>query len=106
MLPTSFRVVTRDGKQHEGTARVDDSGITLDVKGKSQTIRKEDVVRIYYVRLKPRSDGARYSDEERFPLDPELWPYYLNLGVRMRVLLYDSAAPQDDAPIHCPAVTK
>lgn len=98
---TYFRVVTKDGKQHAGTVKADQSGITLSTNNKSETIRKPDVARVYYVRLKPLSDSARYSDEERFPLNPELWPYYLNIGVQMRVLLYDSSALEDDSKTVC-----
>jgi hypothetical protein len=97
-----LRVVTKDDNQHEGAAaQVGDSEITLDKKGKPEKIQKGDVARVYYVRLKPLSDSARYSDEEHFPLNPELWPYYWNIGVHMPVLLYDSSAPEDNSKIVC-----
>jgi hypothetical protein len=97
-----LRVLTKDGSQHEGAAaQVGDSGITLDKKGKPEKIQKSDVARIYYVRLKPMSDSARFSDQETFPLNPELWPYYWNIGVHMPVLLYDSSVPEDNSKIVC-----
>ncbi len=97
-----LRVVTKDGKQHEGSAdQVGEAGMTLVKKGKSVNIAKSDVARVYFVRLKPLSDSARYSDEEHFPLNPELWPYYWNIGVHMPVLLYDSAEPEDNSKIVC-----
>jgi hypothetical protein len=97
-----LRVVTKDGSQHEGAAaRVGDSDITLDKKGKPDNIEKSDVARVFYVRLKPMSDSARFSDQETFPLNPELWPYYWNIGVHMPVLLYDALAPEDNSKIVC-----
>jgi hypothetical protein len=97
-----LRVIRKDGSQHEGAAaQVGDSEITLDKKGKPEKIQKGDVARVYFVRLKPLSDSARYSDEEHFPLNPELWPYYWNVGVHMPVLLYDSSAPEDNSKIVC-----
>jgi hypothetical protein len=100
---TSYlRVVTKDGKQHEGSAgQVGDSEITLDRKGKIVKISKSDVARVYYVRQKPLSDSAAFHDEEHFLLDPELWPYYWNIGVHMPVLLYDSAEPENNSKIAC-----
>lgn len=101
---TFLRVVTKAGKQYEGSADpVGESGMTLVKGGKTVNILKNDVAQVYYVRLKPLSDSARYSDEESFPLNPELWPYYWNIGVHMAVLLYDSSVPEDNSMIVCPA---
>ena len=99
-----LRVLTTDGKRYEGeAAHVTDAGIALNKRGKMFMIEKSDIARVYYVRLKPLSDSARYSDEEHFPLNPELWPYFMNIGVHMDVLLYDASLPEDNSTVACRA---
>lgn len=97
-----LRVVTKAGKQYEGSGdQVGEAGMMLVKAGKTVNILKNDVAQVYYVRLKPLSDSARYSDEEHFPLNPELWPYYWNIGVHMAVLVYDSSVPEDNSKVVC-----
>jgi len=42
------------------------------------------------------SDGLVYSAQEFAVIDPRLWLYWLNIGVKIPVLIYDASAPDDN----------
>lgn len=99
-----LRVVTLDGKNHEGQMiEVDDTHLVLLDADKRVQLARSDISKVSYLRLKPFSDRAEYVAEELpllWVLDPEVLRYELDF-TRIPVLLYDSSAPQDDSAIEC-----
>ena len=102
-----MRVATKDGRQYSGAVvEASDAHITVARYGKNIKISKGNVARVYYLRQKPLSDNTEYWVQEcaflpLCMLNPNLWPYVLNIGVKFPVLLYDSSMPEDDAPVEC-----
>ena len=99
-----MQVVTHDGTRHDGELQdVQDTSLTLLGAGHSDQLTKSDISQIYRFRYKPLSKSAQYANNELFVFkifDPELWPYFFNVG-RVSVLLYDSRVTEDDSPIQC-----
>jgi hypothetical protein len=59
-----------------------------------------DIALVDYVRIKP----APANRLQEFPVevfDPRIWPYILNVGVQIRVPLFNSALPEDDSILQC-----
>ena len=98
----SVTIVTTDGKHHNGKlGAAGENQVTLTRSGREVKFSKSDVRRFYYVRSKPLSDSGADAAREAVFLDPELWPYLLGITPKVRVLLYDSSVPEDNAPLHC-----
>ncbi|MGB8494552.1 MAG: hypothetical protein WCE53_09155 [Candidatus Acidiferrum sp.] len=96
------RVVTKDGKEHEGKIlEASEIHLILLLSGKRVELAKDDISRVEYVRYKPLSESGQFAAQEMYFVDPELWPYFLNIGVKMSVRLYDVSMPESNAPIHC-----
>jgi len=71
--------------------------------GKKTNINKSEISIVRYIRPKPLSDFAEYSDDELAWMkvfDPQLWPRMLHLQ-SMSIRLHDSSLPQDDSTIVC-----
>ena len=95
-------LITKDARRHKGKlAEVSEKDVKLMQGNKTVGIAKDDVSRFYYLRSTPPSASAIYADEERFFIDPELWPYMLNIARKIPVLLYDSSMPGDNSPVNC-----
>lgn len=99
-----LRAVTLDGKSHEGQLiEIDDTHLTL-LDGDLRTqLANSDISKVYHLRPKPFSDRAEYVVQEApviWVLNPEVLSFELDF-TRIPVLLYDSAAPQDDSAIQC-----
>lgn len=65
-------------------------------------IAKADIALVYYLRMKP----APANRLQEFPVeffDPRIWPYIFNVGVQLRVPLFNSTLPEDDSIIQCPS---
>jgi hypothetical protein len=99
-----MRVVTVDGKNHEGQlTEVDDAHLALLDGDDRISLARTDISKVYHLRFKPYSDRAEYVAGE-LPLigalDPEVLKYELNF-TRIPVLLYDSSLAQDENAIEC-----
>ena len=95
-------VVTKSGEEHKGKLlAVSETGLTIGHAGKKTNINKSEISIVRYIRPKPLSDFAEYSDDELAWMkvfDPQLWPRMLHLQ-SMSIRLYDSSLPQDDSTI-------
>jgi hypothetical protein len=83
---------------------VSDQGITLSVSGKSATISKGEVARVYHIVEKPLSDGGVYAAQELGPMiifDPDWYVWGLHLEHYVPVLLYDASESEDNSPVQC-----
>lgn len=81
-----------------------DSDLTVKSFGRTAKISKLDIAEVNYVRFKPVSEGHRYFAQEAAGLqflDPKAWQYLLRIDALMSVPIYDSAMPEDDAPLSC-----
>jgi hypothetical protein len=99
-----LRVVTLDGKSHEGQLiEVDDTHLALVEADNRTQLERIDISKVYHLRFKPYSDRAEYVAEELpliWALDPEVLKYALDFA-RIPVLLYDSSVAQDESAIEC-----
>lgn len=99
-----MRVVTLDGKSHEGQLiEVDDTHLALLDGDHRRQLTKSDISKVYCLKSKPYSERAEYIVEELPVLwlfDPEVLVHELTFS-RIPVLLYDSSAQQDDSAIAC-----
>ena len=99
-----MRVITLDGKSHEGQlTEVDDARLALLDGDDRISLTRTDISKVYHLRFKPYSDRAEYVAGE-LPLigalDPEVLKYELDF-TRIPVLLYDSSVAQDENAIEC-----
>ena len=98
------RVITRDGRRHEGESIASDQEIVVHRLGKEETITKSEVVQVFYFTDRPASDVLDEMVLETpfiAVLDPELWIYMIQKSDPLAVLLYDSSLPEDNQPIPC-----
>jgi hypothetical protein len=94
-------VVTSDGREHSGESiAVSEDSLTLSRAQRREILRKSDIRRVLYLRVKPLTATAEYMAQENVLIDPELWRDGLFLG-KIPVLLYDASAPEDDAQVKC-----
>ena len=95
-------VTMKDRKRHRGKlVEASDERVTLTGWGKKVAISKWHVSQVYYLRWNPMTGSALYSAQEMYFIDPQLWPYLLHIAPKIRVLLYDSSMPEDNAPVEC-----
>jgi hypothetical protein len=91
----------RDSGRFVGLSGVD---LTLDRKRKTVSVSKGDVAKVFYLRGKVLPPGYEYMLHEGGPIplwlvDPPVWPY---VGAdRIRVPIYDSSMPEDNAIVTC-----
>jgi hypothetical protein len=79
--PEHALIVMKDGRRREGIpATVSDE--TLKFRGGSDLnqIPKQDIAKVYYVRVKPVSASMEDSAREMIFLDPRLWPHMLRIA--------------------------
>jgi hypothetical protein len=94
-------VVTSDGRDHIGkSVSISEDSLTLSQAQHRETVRKSDIRRVFYLRVKPLTATAEYMVHENVLIDPELWWDGLLLG-KIPVLLYDASAPEDDSEVKC-----
>lgn len=81
------------------------SDLTFKSAGKSVIVRKLDISRVFYVRLKPLPDTYRFLAQEAPYLllfSPKTWQNALKINAMMSVLLYDSTVSEDNSLVPCP----
>lgn len=98
-------VVLKSGKPMSGQpAASTDSQLSLKQFASISTVVKTDVALVYYIRIKPASGDLLWFAQEAGPLtilNPQTWPYLFNIGVQMRVLLYNVELPEDNTSLVC-----
>lgn len=100
-----LKLVLKSGEVVKGDpAGSNDSSITLLVRRSKVTVDKNQVAQAYYVRTRPSELETDWGYRELGPLrvfDPRGWPYLLNVGVQIPVLLYDSERVEDNSSNGC-----
>jgi hypothetical protein len=105
-VPSSSReylsVTLKSGSSIEGKpTSATDSQLSIKKFNAVSDIAKTDIAFVHYIRIKPApADLVREFPAEFF--DPRIWPYILNVGVHMQVLLYDSTLVEDNSVLQCP----
>ena len=99
-------LVLKSGKSVNGQpVGSTDSQVSVKLSGTVTNIAKADIALVDYVRIKPFSERIRRGMVDAGPLVflvPQVWPYILNVGVQLRVPLFNSMLPEDDSILQCP----
>ena len=95
-----------DGKTYVARAPFDvsDDSMRLQTSGKSVTVEKSHISKVYYIVGKPLTDRGEYAAQELGPMivfDPDAWAYGLHLEQYVSVLLYDASEPEDNSRLEC-----
>jgi len=98
-------VVLKTGRKiSDRLAQPSAAGIALLSGAKPMAISKQDISQVLYVRFKPLPGGYESLVEEAPYLalfTPRFWQNALKINAMMTVLLYDSAAAEDNSPVAC-----
>jgi hypothetical protein len=101
----SLVVTLKTGKQVRGKPiKVAGDEITLKHGFTSTRYAKLEIATVDYLRVKPESDGFDYLAQEvpyMLVFYPESYVRVLGLQGKIGVRLYDSAKPEDNAPVSC-----
>jgi|SRR5579862_8652082 len=96
----SITLKSRESFSGEPTGSTD-SQLSVKRSKSAMDIAKTDIALVDYVRIKP----APANRLQEFPVelfDPRNWPFIFNVGVQLRVPLFDSTLPEDDSILQCP----
>lgn len=92
----------KDGRRREGIpATVSDEALKFRGGSDLNQIPKQDIAKVYYVRVKPVSASMEDSAREMIFLDPRLWPHMLRIAPKFSVLLFDSSRVEDATELKC-----
>jgi hypothetical protein len=96
-----FSVVTKSGARYlSRSLNVTASGIKVAThKGSEETIPKDQVATVDYIRAAPWTESAEWSYQEFGPLsvvNPAYWPDMVHANGKVVVPVYDSSLPEDD----------
>jgi hypothetical protein len=79
-----------------------DSQLSVKRSKSVMDIAKTDIALVYYMRIKP-APANRLQEFQAELFDPRIWPYIFNVGVQLRVPLFNSTLPEDDSILQCPS---
>jgi hypothetical protein len=77
-----------------------DSQLSLKQSATVTDIAKTDIALVDYIRIKPAPANLSIEFPAEF-FDPRIWPYILNIGVQMRVPLFNASLPEDNEFFQC-----
>ncbi len=77
-----------------------DSQLSVKRSKSVMEIAKTDIALVYYMRIKPAPSNRLNEFPAEF-FEPRIWPYIFNVGVQLRVLLFNSTFPEDDSILQC-----
>jgi len=86
---------------------VTDTDVTVRLLDKPVKLQKDQIAKVDMISYTPLSDKLDRWGEECdgnplvCPMNPALWPRMLGLGLKVRVRLFDSTLPEDNAPVVC-----
>ena len=77
-----------------------DSQLSLKQSKTVMDIAKADIALVDYVRVKPAPANRNIEFPAEF-FDPLMWPFLFNIGVQIRVPLFNASLPEDDEFFQC-----
>lgn len=95
-----LEVILKDGSEYKGPGgAVSETGVTVN----GRKLAKVDVLRVYYLRMKPLLENGKRDIEKKYYIYPEVWPRMHHSARMIAVLLYDSGMPEENGPAACKA---
>jgi hypothetical protein len=98
----SLSITLKSGEAVRGVAAGStDSQLSVRRSKAVDDIAKADIALVDYIRIKPAPENLAHEAQEVMVLDPRIWPYIFNIGVQMRVPLFNSTLAEDDSALQC-----